>query len=205
MHPAETAARYDRIARWWQANVPDSYGLAALERALRFAPKSGTSLDVGCGSQGRFMRVLREHGFQTEGLDVSSTMIELAEELDPASRFYTADISTWVFPKKYDFISAWDSTFHLPLDLQEPVLRKLCGGLAPGGILLFTCGGGEPGEIRGSFQGEEFGYSSLGVEPFIAILADAGCRCRHMEYDQYPENHVVVIAESKPEHRPDRP
>jgi predicted TPR repeat methyltransferase len=151
MSPAETAVRYDKIARWWQENVPGSYGLAALERALAFAPEGGVSLDVGCGSQGRFMRVLREYGFQTEGIDVSSAMIELARELDPASRFYTADIAAWEFPKRYDFVSAWDSTFHLPLELQEPVLKKLCEGLAPGGILLFTCGGGEAGEIRGSF------------------------------------------------------
>jgi predicted TPR repeat methyltransferase len=198
MNPTETAHRYDKIARWWQENVPDSYGLAALERALRFAPKGGVSLDVGCGSQGRFMRVLREHGFQTEGMDVSVAMIELARERDPASRFYTADIAAWELPKKYDFISAWDSTFHLPLDLQEPVLRKLCGGLMPGGILLFTCGGGEAGAIRGSFQGQEFGYSTLGVEAFVSMLAEAGCRCRHVEYDQYPEKHVVVIAEKKP-------
>lgn len=197
MNPTETADRYDKIARWWQENVPDSYGLAALERALRFAPKGGVSLDVGCGSQGRFMRVLREHDFQTEGVDVSSAMIELAKEKDPASRFYTADIAAWELPGKYDFISAWDSTFHLPLDLQEPVLRKLCDGLTPGGILLFTCGGGEASEIRGTFQGQEFGYSSLGVETFVHILAEAGCLCRHVEYDQYPEKHVVVIAEKK--------
>ena len=86
MNPTETARRYDKIARWWQENVPDSYGLAALERALLFAPKGGVSLDVGCGSQGRFMRVLREHGFQTEGVDISVAMIELARERDPASR-----------------------------------------------------------------------------------------------------------------------
>ena len=141
------------------------------------------------------MRVLREHGFQTEGIDISPAMIELAQALDPGSRFYTADIATWEFPKRYDFISAWDSTFHLPLELQEPVLKKLCKGLMPGGILLFTCGGGEAGEIRGSFQGQEFGYSTPGVEAFVRILAEAGCLCRHVEYDQYPEKHVVVIAE----------
>ena len=196
MSPAETASRYDRIARWWQENVPPVYGLSALRLALRFAPATGIALDVGCGSQGRFMEALRAHGFQTEGLDASAEMIALARESDPLSRYHTADISRWIFPKRYDFISAWDSTFHLPLALQEPVLRKLCAGLSAGGVLIFTCGGGEAGEIRGSFQGEEFGYSTLGVEGFVRILDEEGCLCRHVEYDQYPEKHVVIIAES---------
>lgn len=197
MKPSETAAGYDKIARWWQENVPSNYGLAALKRAVMFRPKGGIALDVGCGSEGRFMTVLRDNGFETEGVDISAEMIALAKERDPASRFHTADIATWEIPRKYDLISAWDSTFHLPLDLQGPVLRKLCDGLGSGGVLLFTCGGGEAGEIQGTFQDQVFGYSTLGVEAFVRILNESGCLCRHVEYDQYPEKHVVVIAEKK--------
>jgi len=199
MRPAETAVRYDQLARWWQENVPATYGLAALERALRFARKNGRALDVGCGSEGRFLTKLREHGFQPEGMDISGGMLGIARERYPDLVFHEADISTWAFPGSYDFISAWDSTFHLPLDLQEPVLRKMCGGLTAGGVLLFTCGGGEAGEIRGSFEGQDFGYSTLGVEAFVRILEDARCFCRHVEYDQFPEKHVVIIAEKKGE------
>ncbi|WP_367873591.1 trans-aconitate 2-methyltransferase [Luteolibacter sp. Populi] len=198
MHPSETADRYDQLALWWQGNVPPTYGVAALERALRFAPKSGASLDVGCGSQGRFMSILREHGFEPEGLDISPEMIALARERDPGAVFHTADISTWEPPREYAFIAAWDSTFHLPLDLQEPVSRKMCDALVPSGVLLFTCGGGEAGEIRGSFQGQDFEYSTLGVEVFVRILHECGCFCRHVEYDQFPEGHVVIIGEKKP-------
>ncbi|WP_052572820.1 methyltransferase domain-containing protein [Haloferula sp. BvORR071] len=197
MEPSETADHYDQIARWWQGNVPPTYGLAALERALRFAKKEGASLDVGCGSEGRFMKVQRAHGFAPEGLDVSPAMVELARERDPEAVFYTADVSTWEVPRKYVFISAWDSTFHLPLDLQEPVLRKLCAALGPAGVILFTCGGGEAGEIKGSFQGQDFEYSTLGVEAFVRILDECGCFCRHLEYDQYPEGHVVIIGARK--------
>ena len=199
MHPSETADRYDQLARWWQGKVPPQYGLAGLERALRFARKEGASLDVGCGSEGRFMKVLRTHGFEPEGLDISSAMIELARERDAEAVFYTADISTWEVPRSYAFISAWDSTFHLPMELQEPVLRKLCGALEAKGVILFTCGGGEPSEIKGSFQGQDFGYSTLGVEAFVRILHECGCFCRHVEYDQHPEEHVIIVGEKKPE------
>jgi hypothetical protein len=50
----------------------------------------------------------------------------------------------------YDFISAWDCRWHLPLDRQAGVLTKRCHALAPGGILIFTFGGLEAPEERRS-------------------------------------------------------
>lgn len=202
MTPHETGKRYDRIADWWwrQPEV-SNYGLAQLERALKFAKPTGAALDVGCGSEGRFIRRLLQQGYRVEGLDVAPGMIEIAAKRSPECAFHVADISQWTFPKQYDFISAWDSTFHLPLDLQEPVLKKMCSGLNAGGVLLFTCGGGEePGEISGSFGGEDLDYSTLGVSGFLKVLHDCGCAVKHLEYDQYPENHVTIIA-TKPNDR----
>jgi hypothetical protein len=110
--------------------------------------------------------------------------------------FYTADICTWQFPQKYDLISAWDSTFHLPLAEQKPVLKKMCDGLQSKGAVLFTCGGTiGPEEISGGFEGQTFDYSTLGVKEFLRLTAEFGCTCKHVEYDQYPENHVYIIAQ----------
>jgi len=195
MDPSEIAANYEALALWYQQNVSTTYGVAQLERALVFTAKKGVALDIGCGSHGRFIEILGRNGFATEGLDISARMIELARERSPQTTFYTADICEWEPPKPYDFVSAWDSTFHLPIEQQEPVLKKLCGVLAPGGVLLFTCGGGEPGEITGSFAEHEFGYSTLGVEEFVRLLREFGCYCRHVEYDQWPEGHVSIIAQ----------
>ncbi len=195
MDPSETGVHYDEIAAYWQEHVPPTYGMAQLERALKFCKIIGPALDVGCGSEGRFLRVLRERGFAPEGLDISPGMIALVRNRHPDVPLHVADICRWELPKKYAFISAWDSTFHLPLNQQGPVLRKICDGLAPGGVLIFTCGGGVPGEITGSFAGQDFGYSTLGVETFVRLLEEGGCFCRHVEYDQYPEEHVYVIAE----------
>jgi SAM-dependent methyltransferase len=195
VRPSETGAHYDALALFWQRNTPADYGVRQLERAISFTKARGPTLDVGCGSHGRFLAVLGREGFQAEGLDISLRMIELARGRSPGTVFHTADICEWEAPKAYDFISAWDSTFHLPIELQEPVTQKLCDALAPGGVLLFTCGGGEPGEITGSFEGQDFGYSTLGVEGFVRVLHDRGCFCRHVEYDQHPKNHVFIIAQ----------
>lgn len=195
MTPQQTGEAYDRIARRWRENTPESYGVAALERALRLVKTRGRALDVGCGSTGRFVSRFEEEGFRAEGVDVSSEMIALAREQNPRAVFHVGDIVRWVPSGRFDLVTAWDSTFHLPLAEQEPVTRKLCAALAPGGVLLFTCGGGPAGEITGSFWGEDFGYSTLGVEGFVRVIADSGCLCRHVEYDQLPENHVYLIAQ----------
>jgi len=200
MKPEETGSHHDQIARWWQEQHRDStYGLAALQRAINFVENKSTALDIGCGSSGRFIEVLQKHGFIPTGLDISPEMISLARQEHPAVAFYAEDICTWQLPQKYDLISAWDSTFHLPLAKQEPVLKKMCDGLNPKGILLFTCGGGiGPGEISGGFAGQTFDYSTLGVNEFLRLIGKFGCSCMHLEYDQFPENHVCIIARKQP-------
>jgi 2-polyprenyl-3-methyl-5-hydroxy-6-metoxy-1,4-benzoquinol methylase len=196
MHPEDTATRYNRIARWWQTQHQGSlYGIAQLKRAIKFTTKKQLAIDIGCGSSGRFIKVLSEHGFQVEGLDISEKMIDLAKQLHPGITFYREDICCWTPPKLYSLIVAWDSTFHLPLDMQEPVTKKLCDALEPHGVLLFTCGGGCPGEISGTFQEQDFEYSTLGVNAFLKILSEHQCTSLHLEYDQYPENHVYIIAQ----------
>lgn len=196
MKPEETGSHYDRIALRWQQHVDSTYGIAALERAIRFVENRSTALDIGCGSSGRFIEVLMKNGFTPTGIDISVEMVALAGQRHPAVTFYAADICTWQLPQRYDLISAWDSTFHLPIAEQKPVLKKMCDGLNLKGVLLFTCGGGTgPQEISGGFEGETFDYSTLGVNEFLRLIGDFGCTCKHLEYDQYPENHVYVIAQ----------
>lgn len=197
MHPEDTADRYDRIAQWWQTQHQDSlYGVAQLEQAIKFTPKKHLAIDIGCGSSGRFLKVLGEHGFQAEGLDISVEMIDLAKALHPNNTFYREDISCWSPTKSYSLVVAWDSTFHLPLDMQEQVVKKLCDALEGYGVLMFTCGGGyRHSQVSGTFQGQNFEYSTLGVNDFLKILNEQNCTCLHLEYDQYPENHVYIIAQ----------
>lgn len=196
MDPQETRKNYDEIASWMLEQMDGSaYGLAALERALGFVGDGRFALDVGCGCEGRFLRVLLARGFRCTGLDVSEKMLALVAHRHPAASFVAGDVCTWPMPRRYDLITAWDSTFHLPVESQEPVLLKLCQGLAPDGVLLFTCGDGQmPGTISGEIGGKRFEYSSLGVAEYIRLLRLGGCAIQHLERDQYPLNHVYIIA-----------
>jgi len=199
MTPLETALSYDQIADLWVRDDFDcTNGIAQHERALAFLPSEhgNKALDIGCGSSPRILELLLSHDLDVEGLDVSRRMLELASEQHPEIVFHHADICEWTFPHPYDVISAWDSLWHLPLDQQEPVLEKILASLAPGGVFITTTAGLDaPEEITNSDMGPKVSYSTLGIPNLLRLLADTGCICRHLEYDQHPELHLYVIAQ----------
>lgn len=197
MTPSEIARSYDQLADHWNSDAFNrANGMEPHKRAITFLKNKGRALDVGCGSSGRFIDLLRSQGFDPEGLDVSGRMIELARQRHPELNFHHADIREWELPVKYDLISAWDSIWHLPLVDQEPVMRKLCEGLSPGGVFIFTTGGvEEPSEKVDSAMGPPMYYSVLGIPNLLRVLSESACICRHLEYDQYPELHVYIIAQ----------
>jgi predicted TPR repeat methyltransferase len=193
MTPEQVAASYDQIAHQW-LDV-STYGFAQIERAVAFVKNKGVALDVGCGA-GRCLDLLARHGFRTDGLDCSTVMIGRARDRHPQARLFHADVCGWELPRSYDLIVAWDSIWHVPLSQQEPVLSKLCRGLSAGGVIAFTMGGTDaPGEKYDSCMGPPMYHATLGIPKTLQVLADAGCVCRHLEYDQYPEAHVYVVAQ----------
>ncbi len=197
MKPADVAASYDGIAEVWDApGFPRDNGIAAHERALAFLGRAGAALDVGCGASGRFIELLLGRGFEVEGLDLSARMLELARRRHPQVRFHLADVCEWQPPRAYDFVTAWDSIWHVPLAEHARVLEKLLGALAPGGVCIFTFGGtDEPGEKRDSAMGPPMYYSTLGVPGTLHAIERSGCILRHLEYDQHPELHVCTIVQ----------
>ncbi len=196
MQPSETAESYDRIAERWLEPFLEPNGIRQHEQALQFRPDGGVALDVGSGCSGRLIRLLQSRGYQVEGLDVSARMIALARERNPEVTFYQADVCAWQPVRPYDFITAWDSIWHVPLEHSMRVLRKLCGALTPGGVFIWTTAGLDgPEEKRDAAMGPPVYYSIPGIPQTLEAIAAAGCVCRHLEYDQWPEKHLFLIAQ----------
>lgn len=107
MTPQETAWSYDQMASHWDGEKFNrKNGIAQHARALQFSQHKRTAIDIGCGSSGRIIELLLDAGFTTEGLDISTEMLRRAQARHPDQTFHQADICTWAFPHKYDFISA---------------------------------------------------------------------------------------------------
>ncbi|MBE7210658.1 MAG: class I SAM-dependent methyltransferase [Gluconacetobacter diazotrophicus] len=202
MQPSEVAASYDAIAERWLEPHLETNGIRQHEQAVRFRAGGGHALDVGCGCSGRFIRLLEHHGYEVEGLDVSARMIALARARHPGVTFHRADVCAWTPGRRYDFITAWDSIWHVPRECSEGVVQKLCGALAPGGVFIWTTGGTDgPQEKRDAEMGQPMYYSVPGIPRTLQAVAEAGCVCRHLEYDQLPEPHVFLIAQKAPQAR----
>lgn len=197
MNPKDIGQAYDEITHLWEReNFDRSNGVTQHERAISFVKSRGNALDVGCGCTGRFIDLLLGEGFSPEGIDISSEMVRLAKNKHPKIKFYKKNICEWELPKKYDFITAWDSIWHIPLEQQESVLEKLLSALNSGGVCIFSGGGAdEPGDHRDDYMGPEVYYSTLGISGFLKVISDLGCTCRHLEYDQYPELHTYFIVQ----------
>ncbi|WP_367154936.1 trans-aconitate 2-methyltransferase [Methylomonas sp. HYX-M1] len=197
MTPLEIGRAYNSITHLWESPAFDrSNGIAQHQKAIAFAHKRGHALDIGCGCSGRLIDLLSNNGFAAEGLDVSDEMIRLAKQKHPCLQFHQQDICEWIFPKRYDFITAWDSIWHIPLTRQVEVLTKIVDGLNKNGVLIFSFGGTtEPGEHKDNAMGPEVYYSSLGTNGFLSLLINLGCACKHLEYEQVPELHAYLIAQ----------
>lgn len=123
-------------------------------------------------------------------------MIELARAADPDTPVHCADICEWRLPRRYSFISAWDSIWHVPLTEQRELILKLLGALEPAGVLLFTAGGlDNPSEHTDSTMGPCLYYASLGIPELLKVVLEGGGVCRHLEFDQLPEKHLVIVTQ----------
>ncbi|QGX63647.1 class I SAM-dependent methyltransferase [Alteromonas mediterranea] len=226
MTPEETGKAYDTITHLWtRPEFNQKNGESAYQKALSFIPTAflkkrdtapnvvlneheanekdekqepGYALDIGCGCTNRFVPVIESAGLIYEGIDVSKNMLAIATSQLPTHTFYCADVCTFALPRHYSFISAWDSFWHIPLTQQEPLLKKLVNHLNDDGVLLFSCGGtDESGQHTNEAMGPEVYYASLGLRTYIEILMNAGCFVRHIEFDQHPELHTIVIVQKK--------
>jgi predicted TPR repeat methyltransferase len=197
MNPSDIGKAYDQITHLWESDKFDrTNGIEAHKRAIAFAKNRGGALDVGSGCSGRFIDLLIDYEFTLEGVDVSNRMVGIAQKKHPEIKLHHQDICKWAPPNKYDFITAWDSLWHIPLSKQENVLDKLFSCLNAGGVLIFSCGGTEgPDEHKDDNMGPEVYYSSLSMNGYVQLLIRSGCIIRHIEYDHYPELHAYFIVQ----------
>lgn len=197
MNPTETGVLYDTIAQMWTADTFDlSNGVAQHKRAFQWLKSFGRGLDVGCGCSGRFIDLMLSHELSVTAVDVSSKMVSLARKRHPDVSVLHADVCAWEPPDRYDFVSAWDCLWHVPLHQQAELLSKLMGALSDEGVLIFSLGGlDRPEEKMDSSMGPNLYYATLGIPRTLEWVERSGCVCRHLEFDQESEPHAYVIVQ----------
>lgn len=199
MTPREIGRAYDQIASFWDGDKFNrENGIEAHRKAIRMAPVGGNALDIGCGCSGRLFDLLKESGYNPEGFDVSPEMVRRAKARHPDVEVACSDFLDWESEKRYALITAWDSIWHLSAEGQSRAIKKMSGMLGPGGVVIFSAGGVEDADERvNPCMDQDLFYAALGESKLLRLLSDCHLRLRHFELDQYPEEHLVLIAQNR--------
>jgi len=105
-----------------------------LPRALAQSPKK--ALDVGCG-EGRFCRMLRQHGVEVTGIDPTSKLIASARARDAGGIYIEAPAERLPLPdESVDLVVSYLTLIDIP-DIQAGI-REMERVLKPGGALLIA-------------------------------------------------------------------
>jgi 2-polyprenyl-3-methyl-5-hydroxy-6-metoxy-1,4-benzoquinol methylase len=92
--------------------------LVMLQRALARAPR--TALDVGCG-EGRFCRMLKEHGIEVTGVDPTHELIESARARDADTVYLDGTAERLPFhDHTFDLVVSYLSLIDIP-NIEEAI------------------------------------------------------------------------------------
>lgn len=84
-----------------------------LDFTNKYLKKDDIILDLACGS-GTLINMLKNKGYNVEGLDYSEEMINIARNKNPNIVFYNKDMTSFHIDKKYNVITCFfDSLNHL--------------------------------------------------------------------------------------------
>jgi SAM-dependent methyltransferase len=172
---------YERMRRlesgsWWNAGMRDvALALFSLVRLTR----SGTLLDVGCGS-GQTMHWAMEHlgaEWKAIGLDVSMDGVQAAR----ASGLDVLHASALEIPlpsASADLVITLDVLQHLPLDGGDGIaLREMHRVLKPGGVLFIRTNGQSVPHTR---DDPEFNFRKYEPAALRATLTECGFEVRRL-------------------------
>lgn len=122
----------------------DGYGFhwqgaadAILEWLDRSGISSGTVVDLGCGG-GQWLDRLAQKGYETCGIDVSSSMIHLAKRNAPKARYLCGSFADVVIPECDAATSLGEPLNYLnSRSAMQRTMRNVFTALRDGGLFIF--------------------------------------------------------------------
>ena len=186
---------YDDIARTYHEQRDKFKSNELLAGFSALLPPGGDVLDVGCGAGVPVARFLVRAGFKVTGVDISSSMLELARVHVPEANFVKMDMRQLEFDADcFDGICAFYSLFHVPREEHLQVLIGFSRLLRQDGVLLFSSGRGAWEGIE-DFYGARMFWSHPDPEVTRQLVMDAGFSVIMSEVQEHGgEKHYWVMA-----------
>lgn len=151
---AQTQARYDQFAEWYEQWIGDAQPLIAAHAGLLPAVTGDRVLDIACG-QGRMSRYLASLGADVTGIDISAAMLGKARAAGPDNITYIhADVTrhlAWRDGRPFDGCTC--ELALMDIDDLAGTLSTVTAVLRPGGWFVASI-------VHPCFPGTELGRSS---------------------------------------------
>ena len=162
----------DRYAEW--AASFETPAAAWVEKLQRRLPERSCVLDLGCGGGGPTTLALAAR-HDVLGVDISDRQLERARRLVPEARFLRADATEVALdPESFDAVVSLFMFGHVPRAKQRPLLERICGWLAPGGLLLATLATANADDVEDDWLGAPMFFASYDEEWDRRALQSAG-------------------------------
>ncbi len=144
---------------------------AELAHALR---PGARLLELGCGDGSPELQRLASR-FQVSGVDVDPGRVERAREPVPEAEFVCADVVDLELPEQsFDAVVARSVLDRIPNEELAPLLARIHGWLAPGGLLLAALGQTEGEDWDGDCPDRPALYASPSPEKVSRLVREAG-------------------------------
>ena len=139
----ERKAAYANLAKWFEYLNDDcdyeNWSQYFITKLNGYSVRTG--LDIGCGG-GWFTRAFQKAGYAMTGLDISTEMLDYAQETalkeGVRGEYLLGDVTKFKSPKKYDFATAInDCINYIPKNKLDAAFKCVKGALVKGGIFLF--------------------------------------------------------------------
>jgi len=120
----------------------------SLDDFLKYIPKGGVILDIGCGL-GIDTAYFHSCGYKTYGIDISENAINLAKQVYPECNYSVGDMSDPKLYWKYQPDGVYEclSLMNLPKSTIESVIKSIYDNLPEGGVFKLTVEE-DPGESK---------------------------------------------------------
>ena len=140
----QTIDTYNATARAMALKFNDLGGrVEDIERGFSYIAKEHPFvLEIGCGN-GRDAIEILKHTNHYLGIDISSSMIDIARSVAPQGTFTVSDIDTYTFPKEIDLIFSFASLLHSDPSSLKKILERAAHALNPQGIFYISLKYGE--------------------------------------------------------------
>jgi SAM-dependent methyltransferase len=188
---------YDRVAEDYAAQFRDEmekkpFDRKMLDWLIEKVGERGIICDMGCGP-GQIARYLHDRGTKVCGVDLSPSMVERAQALNPDISFKQGDMLALikVDDNSYGGVAAFYSIVHVPRPAVVQALQELKRVLRPGGTLLLTFHLGQEIIHFDEWWGKEVSLDFIFFEreEIKSYLRTAGLELMEViERDPYPED-----------------